>query len=313
MYFSTNDSNTLEKIKSAVDQSFSIPHKHLEEMHSRLTKTGSHEEALLKKLKKRLYDVLVYNLNALPTYIGDSWEQIDLKYREWSVPVEFQASSIQFDWLALFVTNSTLIPRRKTNLHEYVQTFLDEHPWWHYSYCDIWTGTGVVWIQTLKQCTASFLSCIFTDILDENLALASKNIARNGIDLEKITLQQSDLLQKIGFSPEVSYIITANLPYSSQNDIEWFSPFVKSEPERALYWWNSDWLDVYRDFFQQILTKTNEGIVFSYIVVECSRTNGAILAKRLEEQWFDQYFTIHQEADWFGVKRNISLTKKDSF
>jgi len=129
---------------------------------------------------------------------------------------------------------------------------------------DVGTGSGCVPIaimKTLKHenpdvksgsrpCVGTFA----TDISGAALRVAEKNAKRHGV---KINFLRGDLLEPVlkkvsSFQfPVSSVIITANLPYLTQNQFAG-EPSIQKEPRLALIADNADGLSLYEKLFKQI-------------------------------------------------------------
>ncbi len=131
----------------------------------------------------------------------------------------------------------------------------------HYSLLDIWTWCGVLWLSTLYHCWAHISHAILTDLSEEALVVARKNLESRIQDPEEkanISFLTCNLLDhpeiKNILLSEQKTILVANLPYIPDGlfDENTDETVKKREPRMAFVWWD-DGLDLYRIMFDQLL------------------------------------------------------------
>lgn len=144
----------------------------------------------------------------------------------------------EFYGLDLFVDENVLTPRVETE--QMVEWAVKDAPI-DSRLIDIGTGSGAIAIAVAKH--RPDLEIWATDVTDEALAVAKRNIQAHGV---KVKLIKSDLFDGIegGFDTVVT-----NLPYL-QDDAQ-LMPEVQKEPAVALHG-GPDGLDLYRRFLKQL-------------------------------------------------------------
>lgn len=221
------------------------------------------------KYKKVISSLICHNLNInkedlFKKYENEIekkvYEKIDQQYKDYqnnNKPLEYILWYVEFLWVKFYVNENTLIPRPETeymiqSINEYIQSNNKK-----FNIIDIWTWSWVLWISTIYHNIQNIQQAIFTDISEKALEVAqiNKNIL---IKNENVKICKSNLLEKFIENIE-NYknnenIIIGNLPYipdnTFDNDVE---DNVKLwEPRIAFVWWN-DWLNLYREMFEQII------------------------------------------------------------
>lgn len=157
----------------------------------------------------------------------------------------------EFYSIPFYVDKRVLIPRNDTEL--LVDKVLKEIRE-DITLIDIWTWSGAIPIAIVKN---SEISKVFAlDISLEALEVAKINLEINKVQ-DKIQLFHSDLLEvflywklKIETS---NIIITANLPYIKNGDIENMDKEVlENEPHIALFWWEKTGFEMYERLIKQV-------------------------------------------------------------
>jgi release factor glutamine methyltransferase len=149
-------------------------------------------------------------------------------------PVAYLVGKTEFYSLEIDVSPACLIPRPETELLvQHAIDFLRTHP----GPCrllDLCTGSGCIAVAIAKNVKDTHV--IATDISDEALSIAAKNVTRHGL-ADRVELFSGDL-----FDPILPYLdnggfdlIVSNPPYVSDKEYEALDKNVKDyEPERAL-------------------------------------------------------------------------------
>jgi release factor glutamine methyltransferase len=160
-------------------------------------------------------------------------------------PIAYLTGKCEFYSLELAVTADCLIPRPETELLvARAIEFLRGRNGKQFG-CDLCTGCGCVAVAIARN----FADCkiIATDICDAALKVASRNIARYGLD-NRIRLLCGDLFEPIipHLDVEKFDLIACNPPYVSTVEYETLAKNVKDyEPKIALIA-GTDGLDIHR-------------------------------------------------------------------
>lgn len=183
-----------------------------------------------------------------------AWEKNWLLQHQWTVaaiiqlenddnetPVEYLTGEASFSGLTLKVNRSTLIPRLETEkLVQLTIDYLQETEEKNKTksekntILEIGTGSGAIAIALGKQLSdwGKEFQILATDINKEALQVAKENLNRHQLT-EKIKLQQSNLLERLEFLPE---ILIANLPYiPTTRKADLARSVIDFEPETALF------------------------------------------------------------------------------
>jgi release factor glutamine methyltransferase len=166
-------------------------------------------------------------------------------------PVAYLIGRTEFYSLEFEVTPDCLIPRPETELLvqraiEFLRTREGEQ-----HVCDLCTGCGCIAVAIAKSFPGAHL--IATDISDQALAVAARNVEKHGL-AERIELLQGDLFDPLLPHLDVTQwdLIVCNPPYVSAAEYEALDKNVKDyEPQLALLA-GEDGLDVYRRIGDQI-------------------------------------------------------------
>jgi release factor glutamine methyltransferase len=137
-------------------------------------------------------------------------------------PLEYILGEVEFSGCRIFVDKRVLIPRPETELLvEKVKKKGKGGVLW-----DICTGSGCLGIALKKQ----FDQVVISDISEEALAVAKKNVEENGVEIE---ILQGDLLTP--FAGRKADMVVCNPPYISESQYEALDPSVRDfEPRGAL-------------------------------------------------------------------------------
>lgn len=186
----------------------------------------------------------------------------------------------EFYSLSFYVDKRVLIPRNDTEVlvDQVIKTLKSAHNqdiW----FIDIGTGSSAIVTAVTKNTPVSLKQIFAVDISLDALEVAKINIEKNNIQ-DKVSLYNSDLLQIfLSWNKKIeakNLIITANLPYIKNGDIENMDQEVlDNEPHIALFWWEKTGFEMYERLIWQVfeLKKNNR---FQEIIL-------------FIEIWFDQY------------------------
>ncbi len=117
---------------------------------------------------------------------------------------------------------------------------------------DMCTGSGCIAIAVSRLAHIKDVDAV--DISDEALAVARRNAALHGVDINFI---KSDMWEDVG---DKKYdIITCNPPYIRSADIDTLSAEVREHEPRLALDGGEDGLDFYRKFIEQLPTHLVEG------------------------------------------------------
>ncbi len=213
----------------------------------------------LSKSKEFLYTYPEYKLTKVELKTYSNY----IKKRLRGYSVASITGSKYFYGLEFIVDKNTLIPRPETELIVdealiLLRSMLRNKN--KITLIDLGTGTGCLPISILKDTLkgtqknkSKKLSCFAIDISPKALLIAQKNAKKHGLT-RHISFLQGNLLKpiinkKLSISSS-NFIITANLPYLTKEQIE-NSPSIQKEPVLALDG-GVNGLDYYIELFKQI-------------------------------------------------------------
>jgi len=160
-------------------------------------------------------------------------------------PIQYLIGKTEFYSIPIIVTPGCLIPRPETELLvEKAIEFLRKKTKTQLV-CDLCTGSGCIAVAIAKNCKNTKITA--TDISDEALAVAEKNIEQHNLK-NKINLLAGDLFDPI--IPQIDIekfdLIVSNPPYVSNIEYDKLDKRIKDhEPKSALYA-GTDGLDIYK-------------------------------------------------------------------
>ncbi len=166
-------------------------------------------------------------------------------------PVAYLIGRTEFYSLEMEVTSDCLIPRPETELLvqraiEFLRTRDGSQ-----HVCDLCTGCGCIAIAIAKNYPMAHVMA--TDISDQVLAVAARNVEKHGLG-ERIELLCGDLFDPLVPHLDVTSwdLIVCNPPYVSATEYEALEKNVKDyEPKTALLA-GEDGLDIYRRLAEKI-------------------------------------------------------------
>ncbi len=207
----------------------------------------------------------------------------------------------EFFGLDFFVNKNVLIPRPETEMIvEEVLGILKKSTDKNLL-IDIGTGSGCIPIAIAKN-SPSPLDIIALDISKKALKLATKNIQKHNV---KIRLICSDLLEKIFPADLATYtkiIITANLPYLTQEQLE-DEPSIQKEPKVALVAAENG-LALYRKTLDQIKNKINNKNLLILFEIDPSQE---MSIQKIANEYLPQT-TLEIKKDLAGLSRVLKIT-----
>ena len=236
-------------------------------------------------------------------------------YVEDKKPMEYILGHVDFFGIPFEVNENTLIPRPETEymitaVTEYTQEkFVKSNKTWYL--LDIGTGCWVLGISVLLQNPDAYDEIFFSDISQGALFVAQQNY-KNLIE-RKYTNQflQSDLtafLKDYTLDTNKYITLVANLPYIPNETFDQNSPdnVQKREPRMAFVWWD-DWLDYYRQMFNQLFVYHDEWKIWSIMMfLEMMTRQVEILQSEFWDRLsFEEVKTFH-----FNI-RIVKATRKN--
>ena len=224
-------------------------------------------------------------------------------YVEDKKPMEYILWHVDFFWIPFMVNENTLIPRPETEymitaVTEYTRENLDSNNQ-KWILLDIWTWCWVLGISVLLQNPDPYDKIFFSDISSWALFVAQKNY-ENLIEKEyDKEFLESDLVAFIAdktLDTSKPITLVANLPYIPDETFDENSPdnVQKREPRMAFVWWN-DWLDYYRQMFNQLFQFRSEWKIWKVMMfLEMMTRQVEILEKEFWDKLaFEEAKTFH--------------------
>ncbi|SHG93429.1 release factor glutamine methyltransferase [Thermosyntropha lipolytica DSM 11003] len=224
-------------------------------------------------------------------------------YREWikrrvkGEPTAYITGSKEFMSLEFKVTPHVLIPRPDTEI--LVEEALHLANRWQEKVriCDVGTGSGAIAVSLAYYLKRAHVYA--TDISEEALKVAEYNAQKHGV---KVVFKAGDLMQPLA-GEEKFHIITANLPYISEEEYIKLSPSVRDyEPKSALLA-PGDGLDLYRSLLPQAWELLYAG---GYLLMEIGFNQGE-KALAMAEKWGKAEII----KDLAGRDRVVKLLKEE--
>lgn len=159
-------------------------------------------------------------------------------------PIAYILGYKEFMSLSFQVSPAVLIPRPETEvLVEKALSIIEEES--ITEVCDVGTGSGAIAISLAHAVPHLHVHAV--DVSEEALDVARKNAALNGVTVD---WQKSDLLS--GFKTDKPLdLITANLPYIPEAELQCLDPGVRDYEPRLALVAAGDGLDLYRDLLVQ--------------------------------------------------------------
>lgn len=153
-------------------------------------------------------------------------------------PVAYILGKKEFYGLDFLVNKNVLIPRNETEaIVETVSSFIKNHQGSKFILIDIGTGSGCIPVSILSQkaIQKKIAKTYANDISEQAIETAKSNAQKHKMK-QKISFLHCDFSEAINKIPDhKNIIITANLPYISEDSYKTLSPTVKEfEPKLAL-------------------------------------------------------------------------------
>jgi len=217
-------------------------------------------------------------------------------------PLEYVLGYVEFLKNKFKIDERALIPRPETEymiqaVNEHIQSWKIEKPAVLF---DIGTGCGVLGLSVLLHNKDFFEKAYLSEYIEYTLSLAKENYEnyKNGIWTTDVKLVQSNLisfawdcLKNNEFSDKENFLLVANLPYIPEqtfNENVWEN--VKNWEPKPAFVGGEDWLDYYREMFQQLFDFWIKPIMF----LEMMTRQVDILRKEFWEKInFDEVKTFH--------------------
>ena len=177
--------------------------------------------------------------------------------RKSGVPAAHIVKRQEFYGLPFFVNNHVMVPRPATELMvDCALKTLAARENYPTLVLDIGTGSGCIPVAIAKSAKTLWpkhrISFVATDISNRALRVAKRNAKTHGVDIAFLHGNLlTPLLKNSSFIiPHSSFIITANLPYLTKDEIEKENP-PRREPNVALLG-GKDGLQLYEELLSQI-------------------------------------------------------------
>jgi release factor glutamine methyltransferase len=153
-----------------------------------------------------------------------------VRRRENRFPLQYILGTWGFWRQEYEVSPDCLIPRPDTEL---LVEYASEHLPRGGRFIDLCTGSGCIAISLL--CERPDLTGVAVDLFGDTLALAERNARRNGVEADRLTFLQGDVLDG-GFMAELGTFdaILSNPPYITPAVIDTLAPELAFEPRAAL-------------------------------------------------------------------------------
>lgn len=224
-------------------------------------------------------------------------------------PEEYTLETANFYGRDFFVDERVLIPRNDTEvlvkialkkLHEDI----DLHDM---TYIDVGTGSACIPISlVLEMHPLKFNQAFALEISEDAMDVAVENIETHAP--WKIEVRESNLLSGVFHDDftKKNLCITANLPYIKDGDHKNMDEsVVRSEPNRALYWWAKTGFELYEALIKQCFQmKQVHKIGEIHVFIEIGFDQKEVSKKFLEELGLRfEYFT-----DSSNIERVIYIT-----
>ncbi len=219
--------------------------------------------------------------------------------RKLGIPLEHILWETEFYGNRFFVSKDTLIPRNDTEiLVEKAIEFIKQQK--KISLADIWTGTGCIPISILKETWEYISNAFAVDISPEALTITKQNVSLHWLD-DKIEVFQWDLFTPLENKKFHHLVVTANLPYILDNDIENMDKeTIDYEPHLALFGGQETWFELYEKLVNQLQSVKAESIT---LFIEIGFDQGQIVRDFCNERNIS--LQIYKDNWW--IERCVEL------
>ena len=234
------------------------------------------------------------------------FEKVDQAYNDFVIkkkPLEYVLGYVEFLKNKFKIDERALIPRPETEymiqaVNEHIQEWKINQPAVLF---DIGTWCGVLWLSVLLHNKNFFEKAYLSEYIEYTLSLARENYEWYKSELwdTQVKLVQSNLvafmedcLKNNEFSVnKYNFLLVANLPYIPEqtfNENVWEN--VKNWEPKPAFVGGEDWLDYYREMFQQLFDFWIKPVMF----LEMMTRQVDILRKEFWEKInFDEVKTFH--------------------
>ncbi len=213
------------------------------------------------------------------------------------IPLAYLTGERPFYDLDLFVGPGVLVPRPETELLidevlGWCRTVGPEEP----TIADVGTGSGAIAVALathLPRCRV-----VATDVSEEALVVAARNVARYGL-AERVSLLHADLLADV---PGPFDVIAANLPYVPSARLSELAPEVRDHEPRLALDGGPDGLDL----IARVIPQAAELLrVPGLVALEIDETQGDAVAALARQQW--PLADVRRIADLAGLDRLLCI------
>lgn len=222
-------------------------------------------EILLSFILKKPKEFLYLNPNKKINEVQQTKFQNLIKKRIQGQPIAYLIKHKEFFGLDFTVNKNVLIPRPDTEiLVGQVLKSIDKIRQ-KFVIADIGTGSGSIVISLAKNLPGKKIKFYGIDICKKALSVAKQNAKKHNV-FSQINFFQGNLLEPL--KNKKIDLITANLPYLSEESHKNLSIEVKTEPTKALIAGKKiiEELNLYKKLFQQIVKfKLNPKLIFCEI------------------------------------------------
>lgn len=212
------------------------------------------------------------------------------EYRPW----QYIVGMTEFYGLSFYVDEAVLIPRPETEelVHFIIQTHQHQAP----RILDVGTGSGCIAISLKKKLSRAIITAV--DVSRQALALAQKNAAANGVEIQT---QQLNILDPTVVKALPLYdIIVSNPPYIlSADKAHMHANVLKHEPAIALFVTNEDPLQFYKVLADLGREKLHEN---GWLYVEIHEAFGAEVLACFQQK---HYRNCQMVQDMYGKDRIV--------
>jgi len=215
-------------------------------------------------------------------------------------PIAYITGEKEFYGEKFFVNENVLIPRPETELLVENIIFLIDKIYSEtkrtVNIADIGTGSGCIGISAALKCPHAFI--VASDISADVISVARKNCRKFKLE-NRMKFVKSHLLNKL--IDQKFDIIAANLPYIGTEKYNFIDYNVKQyEPHTALYG-GRDGLDLYRNFFRQILEMRYKP---KFVLGEFGFGQGNEMRKLMNKYFVQKLGATYEiKKDYAGIER----------
>lgn len=220
--------------------------------------------------------------------------------RQSGIPLEYILWETEFYGHRFLLNKNTLIPKNDTEVLvektiEYISSQTNT-----YTLVDIWTWTGCIPISVLKKSWENIPKAYAVDISSDVLDIAKQNISLHWLN-NKIDIFEGDLFAPLQEKVFTHLVVTANLPYILDNDLENIDKQVLDhEPHLALFWGKKTWFELYEKLVRQLQDIQAESII---LFIEIGFDQWKIVRDFCKKQQID--FNIYKDNGW--IERCVQM------